>query len=98
MAYKRTIEPKLGMEQQSVSSFPKFYKYKVTSHYSDDRNDLMRIIIDADPDAVIKAGDGWRFKVKTKLTYAELFKLLVNAEQRHYAHPKLANLRKVWWF
>ena len=68
MAYKGIIEPKLDMEQQFTPLPPKFYKYKVTSHYSDDRNDLMRIIIDADSDAIIKAGDEWRFKVKTKLT------------------------------
>lgn len=99
MAYKGSIEPKLGMEQQmSKPLFQKFYKYKVTSHYADDRNDLMRIIIDADPEAIIKAGDSWHFRVKTRLTYAELFKLLLGAGQRHFSSPKLANLRKVWWF
>lgn len=98
MTYKGMIEPKLGAEQVSKPLFQKFYKYKVTSHYSDDRNPLAQVILDADDEAVIKFGGSWTFKVKTRLNYKELFNLLVRAENRRYDRPRMANLRKVWWF
>lgn len=98
MAYKGSIEPKLGMEQTSKPTYRKMSNYKVKSHYSSDRNVLAQIILDTDPEAIIKFRGDWAFKVRTKMTYSELFSLLVRAENRHYERPRMANLRKVWWF
>lgn len=99
MSYKGSIEPKLDMEQQVFKPLlQKFYKYKVTSCYPSDRNSLAQVILDADDEAIIKFCGNWTFKVKTRLNYKELFNLLIHAENNHYNRPRMADLKKVWWF
>lgn len=76
----------------------KFYKFKVTSRYSSDRNDLAQIIICTDQDAVIKFGNEWTFKVKTRMNYSQLFTTLLYAEHKMVTCPKVDRIKPIWWF
>lgn len=100
MAYKGSIEPKLGMAQETKpSSFiSKIYKYKIEVQFHSDRNQYIEVVLKADPTAVIKMGDGWHFKVKTRMTYAEIFNLLIETEKAYRFTGGVEKIRKVWWF
>lgn len=100
MAYKGSIEPKLGMAQE-VKSPPiisRMYKYKIEVQFHSDRNRYIEVVLRADPLAVVKMGDGWHFKVKTRLNYAEIFKLLIETERSYRYTGGVEKIRKIWWF
>ena len=91
MAYKGEIEPIIEIKEP-VKIEPKLYKYKVHVHYADDRDNAIRVILALDAEAVVRTIDGWRFRVKTKLTYAEIFNALI-----HSNNVRLDKIRKDWW-
>lgn len=99
MAYKGSIEPNVNTSVVFPEPKQKMNIYKVTAHYSEDRNPLMRIVLMADSDAIIKPTGDWSFKVKTRLRYSELFNVLIAQQSQRYCNSgRLSNLRKVWWF
>ena len=99
MAYKGSIEPNVNTSVVFPEPKQKMNIYKVTAHYSDDRNPLMRAVLETDSDAIIKPTGDWSFKVKTKLKYSELFNVLIRENSYRYTNSgRLSNLRRVWWF
>ena len=91
MGYKGEIEPAVVIKEPA-QIVPKWYKYKVTVHLADDRDEAIRVILAHDPDAYVNPQGSWRFRVKTKLTYAEVFKALIERKS-----IKLDTIRKAWW-
>lgn len=99
MAYKGSIEPNVNTSVVFPEPKRKMNIYKVTAHYSDDRNPLIRAVLEIDSDAIIKPTGDWSFKVKTKLKYSELFNILIRENSYRYINSgRLSNLRRVWWF
>lgn len=66
-------------------------KFKITAHYCSDRNKVMGWVLALDPDAEFKTIDSWRFKVKTVLTSADLYRLMVKSEA-------ISSIKKCWFF
>lgn len=66
-------------------------KFKITAHYSSDRNKIMGRVLALDPNAEFKICDSWRFKVKTKLIAADLWRLLVKDDE-------ISNIKRCWFF
>lgn len=91
MAYKGEIQPIVEMKEPAKVE-PKLYKYKVHVHYADDRDNAIRAVLARDAQAVVRTIDGWRFRVKTQLTYAEIFNLLIQNKS-----VRLDTIRKAWW-
>ena len=66
-------------------------KFKITVHYSSDRNKVMGWVLALDPEAEFKTMGSWDFKVKTVLTSSDLYRLLVKSEA-------ISKIRKSWFF